>query len=375
MIMATMQADQDLEAGGPKGIDMWELRRGFPDGIPEIVRWARIIGLGLPKLHRDVLRELSYFAGMEGWAKPSQLILAVYAGYSRAAVCGALRDIEALQFIQSGLRHDEEGYHKEYRLKGFLTHWTAEFPESEDDLKKPVIERVIEQKDREIQQKDAKLQRLEKLLADAGIDTSLTADPGEGQPALQEEKKKEEEERLPSSSSSSSEGQPSVNQLDTRSEPFAVEVREKVTQHWESLRQSPDNPGGWRNPQHAVIRFYIKNADRFRVDIAAIEERQHRPGGGNGRIGPGMHEVDQAAKFIEMEEERQRRRSMPRTPIETEVWEKQWRDIEDMGLTIPRHMWELYRQDAAALGRTIPREVWERYEKLKEGSDDEDVGG
>ena len=228
---ATPSPDVSTGKTPPKSPSEWQ--REFPEGWPEVVRWVRIQCLSLPTgTHRWILMVLSYWANSEGWAEPSQDTIAEYTGYSRATVCSTLLELELIGLLGSELRHDEEGYHKKYRL---ALESQAEWPESPEATKRSIAQRLAESK----QQQNDEITRLRLLLADAGIDpdsppASVNPDEsfeGERQTGLQEGRREEETDPTLENSSSLPKAVERVSSdvtLDTRKAEVEAWVEKKL---------------------------------------------------------------------------------------------------------------------------------------------------
>ena len=274
---ATPSPDVSTGKTPPKSPSEWQ--REFPEGESEVVRWARIQCLSLPTgTHRWILIVLSYWANLEGWAEPSQDTIAEYTGYSRATVCSALLELELIGLLTSELRHDEEGYHKKYRL-AMESH--AEWPESPEATKRSIAQRLAESK----QQQNDEITRLRSLLAEAGIDpdsppASVNPDEsfeGERQTGLQEGRREEEYPILENSSLLPSE---TVDQVSTELTPDTrkAEIGAWVEKNWDRIKVSAANPGGWRRDKAYVKTYYPDHLDRYEADRAGLEAEDANPG-------------------------------------------------------------------------------------------------
>ena len=277
---ATPSPDVSTGKTPPKSPSEWQ--REFPEGESEVVRWARVQCLSLPTgTHRWILIVLSYWANLEGWAEPSQDTIAEYTGYSRATVCSTLLELELIGLLTSELRHDEEGYHKKYRL---AMESQAAWPESPEATKRSIAQRLAESK----QQQNDEITRLRSLLTEAGIDpdsTPASVDPNasfevERQTGLQEGRREEETDpTLEDSSSLSSESPDQVSSNlapDTR----AAEVEAWVEQNWDQIKVSAANPGGWRRDKDYVKGYYQRQPARYEADRAANAARSASPPSG-----------------------------------------------------------------------------------------------
>ena len=267
----------------PKSPTEWQ--REFPEGWPEVVRWARIQSLNLPTgAHRWILIVLAYFANQEGWAQPSQDTIAEYTGISRATVCSILQDLELIGLVTSELRHDEERYHKKYRL---ALESQAEWPESPEAAKKSIAQRIADSKREQEEvneQQNDEIARLRLLLSEAGIDPDSTPASVNSseisdkcQTTLQEGRRRREE--YPNLENSSSLLPGAADQvsshltLDTRK---IDEMKAWVDENWNHIRLSADKPDGWKMSKPNVKDFYSKNQenlDRYEADRAALEAK------------------------------------------------------------------------------------------------------
>ena len=229
-----------------------ERHQEFPDGHIEVMRWARIASLSLPPGHRPVLLALAYFANLEGLADPSQETLAYHTGKSRTTVSEMLRDIESLGFIRSRLKHDKEGYWKEYLLAGSATGWTIDFPE-DDECGKPIITQLCER----LEARDQEIEGLKQQLAGLSGENVVDQDGRTSKrPEIRQEEGEEEEENERSLSSSTS--KPSVPDREV----WFEELRNWVADNFSEL--------GWKDPG-AAFRTYSNNPERLEVDKRALE--------------------------------------------------------------------------------------------------------
>ena len=280
----------------------------FPRGIPEVVHWARVTALGLPHTHSAILKDLSYYADHEGWCRVSQDVLGVVCGKSRSVVCESLLDMERLGILTSSIRRNKERYNKEYRFTGYAAGWQPEWPDAAE-FGRPVIERLQAKMDAYIEERDAYItkfddsvqenNRLRRLLEVAGIDPDLAGDSAveeteEGSNVAIHEVP--EGIRIRNSIDSETgeilflyeEPVPSVVNHDTwhgqeprepehspsnAADPFKSEVEAAVLEYWDVMKDSPENPKGWKGKQIAV-RFYTENPDRFHEQMEVFRNRR-----------------------------------------------------------------------------------------------------
>ena len=285
----------------PKSPSEWQ--EEFPEGWPEVVLWARIQCLSLPTgTHRWILMVLSYWANLEGWAEPSQDTIAEYTGYSRATVCSILLELELIGLLGSELRHDEEGYHKKYRL---ALESQAEWPESPEATKRSIAQRLAESK----QQQNDEITRLRLLLTESGIDPdspTASVNPaesfkGERQTGLQEGRREEEIDPTLENSSSLPQTVEQVSTgltLDTPSTPLLKdEIEAWVEENWDRKKASAANPGGWKMNKIHVKTYYEKNPQSFYADREALKSEDAAPGTTRRSMTPHERRIEYESQF------------------------------------------------------------------------------
>ena len=236
-----------------------------PQGIPgnleksfQIIKWCRTTGPNLSHIQRLVLMEMGFYSDFNGSCYPSQDTLAANINCARGTVCAAIRDLEALGLIEVSARTDIEGNHNQYRLMGATNGWEPMY--HSDEGKKPLIVMLCDT----IKDQKTQIVRLEQRLADVP--------EAESQPELQEGS---------SSFISTNPGndddyyyeEPNVSDADIWFQKFRSEVRQWVDTHWESLRQSPSNPAGWKGHKDKAVNWYVANPARFEEQrLASLED-------------------------------------------------------------------------------------------------------
>ena len=333
------------------------LKKGLPKGIPAVINWARIVALGLPHTHGAILKDLSYFADEDGWCYPSQDLLAVITGKSRGVVSELMLELESVNILISELRREQRGYHKRYRLMGYLTDFRADYPDPESfglSVGAQMRAMVQEARRREASRERENV-RLRQLLIDAGIDQDIIAAAGVDVPDAPEGSSRRLQDINPETGeifyyyedpklsvgnvdTQFSEGPEAPVEPDLPPEIAALhqQIDEAVPKYWEYMRESPENPKGWPG-QRLARRWYKENKehqDRFLEQLEIWETRAAK----DLREDGAAQEATSAVKRLSGEPD----------PEAERVWGEV---LEKLRLQVPRPSFETWLKDT--VGHTV----------------------
>ena len=333
------------------------ISKGLPAGKPAVTNWARIVALGLPHTHGAILKDLSYFSDEDGWCYPSQDLLAVITGKSRGVVSELMLELESVNVLISELRQDQRGYHKRYRLMGYLTDWTADLPNPEAfglSVGAQMRAMVQEARLREAARERENV-RLRQLLIDAGIDQEIIAAASVDVPDAPEESSSRYQYTNPETAeifyyyeypklsignvdTQLSAGASAPVETDLPPEVAALhqQIDEAVPKYWEYMRESPENPKGWPG-QRLAKRWYKENKehqDRFLEQLEIWETRAAKDLREDGEA----QEATSAVKLLSGEPD----------PEAQRVWGEV---LEKLRLQVPRPSFETWLKDT--VGHTV----------------------
>ena len=280
----------------------------------EVMMYAIDEGRNLSGTHARVLEALARYSDVRhperrGLVWPSQDTLAEALEMARGTVCRILADWEAVGVIESTTRTDLEGFHKQYQFVAANHGWRPLLGTSLERRSPATIIREFWDAERvRSAEKDLRIEELERQLAAAlegsPVSAGMTAGPvgqqmsspvtgvgGGGylnnidnnhhhrrSSVTEDDTRSGQPQSTPRSEGVSEPGPASVTQddiqpkdLESTTDQSSEEINAWVDENWNHLRQSPENPRGWKFIEKAV-EWYIGNPRAFRQqrdDLAA----------------------------------------------------------------------------------------------------------